>query len=1017
VNQPAPSPSPDDGSTNVPPDDVAAALSTPTDLPEDEPLTPEILEDEAIRGDFVLRWVIVALAILLGCAQLNDALPLVHVRAGEWLAAHGFLPRGQEPFSIAAADRPWIQLEWLFDLLAAGVYSVSGGIGLSLAAGILAALTFTLVVQSHRRHVRTWWAAVCAALALIAAYDRFDFAPAAWTLLGVATILAILVYAENTGLHTVLWCVVPLMLIWSQLSSQAWIGAMLLILYWLGALLDRPRIADQPVIALPSMAVLGPMLVAAIAMLLHPFTWHTWEAAWTRYTVEYPTFRDLYPRPIVVDLVWHPLWSELVWEGWTHRLIAGVALAVIAGLCLLLNRRRVSWAHTFVYLGGNALGLAALHDLPIASLINAVLAGIHAQEWYHDRFGQIYTVAWAEVAFSRGGRAVTLLAFFALAWAIISGRIDGPDGRRTGVGLSRALQVELDTYQQLNDITIDDRGFHITVRQGDFLIAAGRKSVVDRRVALFTGDGDSDLYAWFERVRKGFLPPNTPEEAQGQAALRREAMERYKLSHAVLRLLQPRDDSSLPVLLSTGDWSLTAILPTAAVFHHMNAVNPAQQKQIAEQSVNHIIAGFRPEIPALDEPPLRPIMPTWSQLLISQPRTQRTAATAQALHYLRLGAMARRASWPYQAGCYHLAIRSARAGVRDDIQQAEPYLVLGEAYAALAQLEYAVLAEIGVSWNRSLRYYEAIAALQQAVQIRPDSAEGWHLLFQLYQDAGQVDAALTSLQKFLSLTPITEETSEESIRQRERLLDFELNLEGRIATVRKELDRLRESQSNAFDLAMFAYQNGCIELAVQLMQEDAISLERNPMARQFMTLWLAELGQRETLDDSAQRLESVSGQLPVFSWRNPVAFAAVSRGDYAAAVKVWDGVAPRLNQLTLQSLFETMAMSRGSPVFLSDFQFPIVHLQAAQQGLEQYSYESLEAQLHTGLCEMERGNTSAAAQAFREALEAVPDTPLRPLLRLYLYCLTDELIDVEPPGDWIPHPADLFAPEPTNSGN
>jgi hypothetical protein len=204
---------------------------------------------------------------------------------------------------------------------------------------------------------------------------------------------------------------------------------------------------------------------------------------------------------------------------------------------------------------------------------------------------------------------------------------------------------------------------------------------------------------------------------------------------------------------------------------------------------------------------------------------------------------------------------------------------------------------------------------------------------------------------------------------------------------------------------------------VQLMQEDAISLERNPMARQFMTLWLAELGQRETLDDSAQRLESVSGQLPVFSWRNPVAFAAVSRGDYAAAVKVWDGVAPRLNQLTLQSLFETMAMSRGSPVFLSDFQFPIVHLQAAQQGLEQYSYESLEAQLHTGLCEMERGNTSAAAQAFREALEAVPDTPLRPLLRLYLYCLTDELIDVEPPGDWIPHPADLFAPEPTNSGN
>ena len=42
-------------------------------LPEYEPLTPEMVEDEAIRGDFVMKWAVILLAVLLeleaGCFQ------------------------------------------------------------------------------------------------------------------------------------------------------------------------------------------------------------------------------------------------------------------------------------------------------------------------------------------------------------------------------------------------------------------------------------------------------------------------------------------------------------------------------------------------------------------------------------------------------------------------------------------------------------------------------------------------------------------------------------------------------------------------------------------------------------------------------------------------------------------------------------------------------------------------------------------------------------------------------------
>ncbi len=1010
MDQPVPAPSPEDVPPNLPPE---VSLSVPPDegLPEEEPLSPEILEDEAIRGDFVLRWVVVALAVLLGCAQLNDALPLVHVRTGEWLAVNGFFPTGFDPFSLITADRTWVNLSWLFDLLAAGVNSVGGGIGLSLCAGLLAAITFALIVHAHRPEIRTWWTAVCGALALLVAYDRFDFAPAAITLLGVAAVLSILIRSENTGRFGSLWCLVPLLWLWAQMSSQAWIGGAMVIAYLLGAMFHRPSIEVPAGASIPARTLLAPGLISVLVMLLHPFTWRTWGAVWTQYAVELPAFRQLYPRPVVVDLVWYPLWSPLVWEQWNHRLVAGLVLMAVAGLCLLLNRKRVSWSHLFLYLGANALGAAALHDLSIASLINAVLASIHAQEWYRERFGQIYAVAPAEIFFSRGGRAVTLFAFFGLAWTIVSGRIDGPDGRRTGVGLSRALAVELQTYRELGIHTRDDRGFHTTVRQGDFLIAAGRKSLVDRRVTLFTGEGDANLLAWYEQMRRGFLPAVIREDAIVQPQLRREAIEKYELSHVIVRLLVPRDYSSLPTMLSTTDVSLSALLPTAAVFQWVKPRDPVALQFANDHAFNAVQAAFRPESPALDDPVLRPTLPAWTQQLVSLPREQRTPSTALAQHFLRLGRFARNAPLPFQVGCFHLAIRSARAGIREDALQPEPYVALGEAYLALSQLEAMILSGNGVPWTRSLRYYEAIAALQQAVRLRPDAPEAYGFLVDVYQQAGQVDVALAALKQVLKVTQLPPDATDEVRLNREALFDLELRLEGAVEKIAKEVNRRREQEPDRVSVAAFAYQSGALQMAVDMLQEDAVELERNPVARQLLTLWLAELGEGDALDESSSRLEAVSGQFPTWTWRNGVGYAALSRGDYNEAVKAWQRVAHDMDRLGLESLLETTPLAQASTVFLGDFQYPVAHLTATQHALQRIPYEGLEALLPTAFCEMERGNTPAAISAIRAAIQRAPDSPMRPLLRVYLFCLTDELIDPEPPADWIPQPADLFAPE------
>ena len=62
----------DDAGTTVSASVDTAQGDTDEDLPEYEPLTPELVKDEAIRGDFMLRWVIVLLAFLMASTRIAE---------------------------------------------------------------------------------------------------------------------------------------------------------------------------------------------------------------------------------------------------------------------------------------------------------------------------------------------------------------------------------------------------------------------------------------------------------------------------------------------------------------------------------------------------------------------------------------------------------------------------------------------------------------------------------------------------------------------------------------------------------------------------------------------------------------------------------------------------------------------------------------------------------------------------------------------------------------------------------
>lgn len=983
------------------------------DLPEWEPLTPELLEDEAIRGDFVLRWAVAGLALLIGCSQLTQARPLVFVRSGEWLASHGFLPSGKDPFSIAGADLRWVHLHWLFDLCLAGIYAVGEAVSLSIVQGLVCFVVWSLVGHAYRTGIRTWWGSVCATLALLAAIPRLNITPELVTLTGLAVTLWLIVTCEEQQKPRLWWAFVPVMWLWAQMDSRAWMGAGILLLYALGSLVDRrasASVAQGPV----SRVAYLPLMLAVALQALHPFGWETWLAPFRLYGTEYPTLRAAYPRPTLVDLAWYPLWSPMVWDQLNVPLACGLLLVVASALALWLDRERIPVSHVLIFLGANVVGVCAWHDLPAAGLVNCVLATIHGQSWYYHRFGQVYSVNLPEVWFSRGGRALTVLALFGLAWLTVSGRLDGPDGRRSGVGLDRQLQAELNSFRQLEGLTANERVFHLTLRQGDALIAAGRKSFVDHRVQLFASQGTENLIVLHERVRRTLRRPRTSDPANVPDKTWKELFEDYQLSHVLPRLTQGTtgpDYETLFDMLSRSDWSLTAVLPATMVLHWARSPDPQVRAFAETHTLNVVDQAFRHPAPTNDQPREYPALPTWSERLFSLARRQPSGSTMLAHHWMRLIANTSSAPLAFHLGCAHMAVRAAQAGITETPDLPAAYLTLAQTYALLGQVESLTLAETGMSWNTSLRYYQAVSAAQTAARLDPENITAHTLLADLYRGAGRVDAAYAAIKHVVRLTPLPEPDDASGLQRRETLLKVEADLARRAEQINKMADDQLQKGTDRLEVAGALYQVGNVLRAATLLQEDAIFVERTPAARQLLTALLAELGAGQALDESAARLSDIAEMAGLIRWRDAVAIAAVARTDYATAIMQWERELTRSDQDQAQALLYTAPLATSSTVWLGEVSFPAAHAAMIRTAYEVQPLEQALAEFKRAACELERANPEGAISAIRRALRRAPASPLRPLLRLYLFCLTEETIDPEPPADWIPLPSDVFAPD------
>lgn len=999
--------------------------ASPDEFDEYEPLTPELVEEEAIRGDFVLRWAVVLLALLLGSTRISESATLVRIKTGQYLAGHGILPPANDVFSYTAEDRPWTNLAWGFDLLAAGIHAAGSFAGLSVFKALLIALAFWLIGSISRPGLPTWWGSICGGLALLACHLRLAADPALVTLLGVSLAMWLFFgWRESPASHRRLWLLAPLFLVWSNLDGWAWTGLAFLVLYaagdslgaWLGSPVALPGSARKELWKVTGASVL--------ATLVHPFGWKSLAAPWFTYAVEYTALREyiseaylgLERSPAGVALQFFPMTTPTFWQDLDPAAIASLTVLVAAAVTFVLNWSRLDAGQAAVYLGFVGLAVACLHELPVAAIVACVVATLNGQQWYAAACRQTYSVATGELVFSRGGRALTVLVFAAIAFFGGTGRLRdaAAASARTGFGLDHNLELQLeDMRRQLEgEASFDRRPFNVYLTQGDQLIWIGERVFADSRAAVYYSSNEDDNLLAQHLVTRDALRSQRDRDSQRSSRGPRRSiwgpvLKKYNVTHAVLRLVNVRDYDMLSDFLQDNRyWEWTSLGAAAAVFYQKDTDPPSPE---LEEYVEAHKIDFRKQAWQSTAEPFagRPRWiraPSFYQKYFWSTRLELPAEIHESRHLLVLASAAGLPPSLSQSApaMVLLAIRRAQAGLAKDPDAVDGYLVLAQAYDLLARIEAGVAASGSRSPRNGMRYLETVAAFNQALVGDPRSLSAHQRLFTIYSEAQKLDLALRHLE---ALDAILSENPDENADDLEKIGTQLGQFRKKLQAIDDDLAQRAASESNAARLAQGYLQNGCVLRALRELERGGPEVAGNIQVEQLRIMLLLEAGRVEEAYTAAQRFGEVAQQAGVPGWADVVALASLPFADYVSAIERWRSAANIEEGRALNGMLLSMAPHN------SNYEWPLSTTVSAFNLFYQQPEASATTKVNVALTYVEEGQNRLAEQYFRDALTANPETVHRPLIAYYIRELTGgkDSIDSFPPSERV---FELFAPEP-----
>ncbi len=996
---------------------------TPSDgLPEEFVLTPELVEEEAIRGDVVLRWAAILLAFLIGCTTISQTATLVHVKSGEYLAANGILPDGTDPFAYTTEGRTWRNLGWLFDLAVAGVYGVAGAMGLTVFKAILAGVIFWLVVNLSLKNTPTWWNAIVAVLGAVACAPYFQATPQIITLLGCAGTLSLLHAWRFRAPQAFDWRLPILFLFWSNSDPRMFLGIVLLVLFAIGESLRRKENAESPRLGVKALwATLGACVVAT---LVNPFGWHALLAPVELYGTADPLFRTAYTGAMSLELLSR---FDLSQAGWwsllAPTLIAALIVAGLALVSLYLNYTGFQLGDLLLVAGFSGLAYLTGREIGPAVIVCCYVANRNCQAWYRESFRQDYTTRKSELLFSRGGRALTVLSFVAVAYLTMNGFVYRGYRDAVGFGFENLLD---NTLRGLSaDLTdqYDDRPFNFTYDQGDTLIWVDRKVFIDHRLSLFAGEGDDDLIALHDNTRWAMRLQPESDPRTRKPEVWKKTFDRFAITHALPRLAGIDPDYDTYTELMVGQqFQLTQLGPAVAVLYRRNEADEKLMAYLAAHPISFVDLAFRDK---QTEVPPRTDFARMDKSLARHLRAERlnipreVSLASHYLQHLQQSALGKYLIDPRtQIAFAYLALRNCHRALASEESPNNPhaYRVLGQTYYFLRIIEADLFAANGANYDGSIRYHQAVTALMQAAILEPDNINSYLLLRELLAENQRVDLALRVAREIERLSEATPGILSSNAARVNR--EYISSLEAHLKPVFEQIEKFEPPQPiQRMQLAEYLFLQRCFELA--LTELDAVrdlpevqaggELYLNVSFMRAVALF--ECGQLEEAYTLLMQLEGPLAEMGVVQARQFAAIASMVHGDFAGAASRWKSYGTGQRFYPLKSLLESGSLvaderaSNDDPLDWSQLRYG--NFATALRNYEEVQARGLWLQC---ICHLEGARNEEAAKLLREIVATAPESPVRPFYVFHLSALEAVDIDPLPPSDRIPVSAEMFAP-------
>ncbi len=295
-------------------------------------------------------WPASGLVLLIVAATLvtrADADLWGHVRFGLDILETWRLP-SEDPYSFTQ-DKPWVNHEWLSELVMGAAFAAAGPVGLVLLKGGLLTATLSVLWTAYRRARLSVQLLALLSLAAGSLQMTSPLRPQLWTFLGLAVLVRLL-DGENRS-HR--WWLPLVFAVWANAHGGWVVGSGVLVLWAAGESWGQPLARRQWLWLLP---------MCAASTLLNPYGTGLWEFVAT--TV----------RPERNIEEWMPLWAANPWNwlGWGLGLTYGV---LIIGYS---TKNRVSQGlvlATLAYGGLTVLRIGPLFLLAALILAGPILAG------------------------------------------------------------------------------------------------------------------------------------------------------------------------------------------------------------------------------------------------------------------------------------------------------------------------------------------------------------------------------------------------------------------------------------------------------------------------------------------------------------------------------------------------------------------------------------------------------------------------------------------------------------------